>query len=181
MEMDNPVILKGPKVWLTNNLEEKYAEEMARMANDKEIYRNLGAHTFPSPYRKEDAINFFTMNRKDGKNYFTMDFLIFAGDKLAGVIGLKDINYIDRNAHIGYWIGKEHRNKGFASEAVSLLSSFCREELKLVMIYTGVLDYNLASVKVLMKNGFSVDGFRKKVFLMDDGFHSFFYLSRILD
>ena len=68
-------------------------------------YRNLGAHTFPSPYRKEDAINFFTMNRKDGKNYFTMDFLIFAGDKLAGVIGLKDINYIDRNAHIGYWIG----------------------------------------------------------------------------
>jgi RimJ/RimL family protein N-acetyltransferase len=51
----------------------------------------------------------------------------------------------------------------------------------MVMIYTGVLDYNLASVKVLMKNGFSVDGFRKKVFLMDDGFHSFFYLSRILD
>ena len=61
-------------------------------------------------------------------------FAVKKGQKFGDLFsGRKDINYIDRNAHIGYWIGKEHRNKGFASEAVSLLSSFCREELKLTL------------------------------------------------
>ncbi len=178
--MEDTVELSGDKVRISNHLHRKYAREVARIANDPEIARNIGAHTFPNPYTEEDALIFFEHNRKDGKKHFAMDFLIFSGDQLVGIIGLKDINYTDLNAHVGYWIGKEYWNHGFASDALALVSKYCRSELGMIRLYTSVLDYNLPSLRVLMKNGFKVEGYKEKCFRMDDGFHSMFSVSKLL-
>lgn len=173
--------LKGEKVTLSNDLDMKHAPELARLANDREIFEKLAAHTFPHPYTVESARDFFDMNREDGASYFAIDFLVFAGEKLAGAIGLKDINRIDLNAQIGYWIGREFWNNGYASEALSLMLKFSREELDLVRLYAKVLDCNLPSLRVLLKNGFVVEGFEKNAFRMEDGFHSFFLAAKLFE
>jgi len=71
-------------------------------------------------------------------------------DKVAGhVICWKEGNYEQR---IGYWIGKEFWGRGIASAAVA-------ELLKLVNIrplYAEVANHNIASKRVLEKNGFKL-------------------------
>lgn len=173
--------LKGPRVVLSNDLDIKYAEELAQNANSLRISRDIGGHTFPHPYTKEDAIFFLTKNREEGKSFFAVDFIIWVDGKFAGVIGLSEIDRTDMKAHIGYWLGEAFWNKGYATEALSLMIDFCRKELKLVRLYAKVLDYNLASLNVLMKNRFLVEGFERKTFKMHDGYHSFFLVARTFE
>ena len=178
--MEDIIELRGPNLRLSNNLEKRFAKGMAKAANHPEIARNIGSHSFPHPYTEEDALIWFDHNRKEGRKFFAIDFLIFYEEQVVGVIGLKDINYTDLNAHIGYWIGKEYWNRGFATEALSILSQYCKAELGLVRLYSGVLDYNLASLRVMMKNGYRVEGFQQDCFKMEDGFHSMFLVAKIL-
>lgn len=165
---------------LSNDLSDKYVKRLADLANDRELATNLAAHTFPYPYKEEHAKYFFGMNREDGRNFFAIDFLIFVGEELVGIIGLKDVNRMDMNAHVGYWIGREYWNRGYATEALSLVIKFCREEVGLVRLYSKVLDYNLSSLKVLLKNGFEVEGFERNSYRLEDKYHSMFIVGKLL-
>lgn len=173
-------ILKGEHISLSNDLNARYAGAVAEIANDRIIGRNIASHSFPNPYREEDVLDFFNKNREDGKNFFAIDFLIFSRDTPVGIVGLKDIEREDQNAHVGYWIGRKFWNNGYATEALSLIVKFSKDEVGLSRLYTDVLDYNLASLRVLMKNGFQVEGFKRNCFRMEDGFHSMFYVARLL-
>ncbi|MEM0155397.1 MAG: GNAT family protein [Thermoplasmataceae archaeon] len=172
--------LVGETVTLSNVLNDNYAEELAEAANDPIIPELIGGHNFPHPYLKEDAINFFHMNREDGKQAFAMDFIIFYGEKIAGVIGLKDIDYEDHKAHVGYWVGKTFRSMGVATEALGLICNFCRETLSIRRLHTGVLENNVASMKVLLKNGFSIEGYEKDSMYLNGRYVSMFRFARIL-
>ena len=49
-----------------------------------------------------------------------------------GNIKIGDINFFHKNAEIGYFIGeKKNWGKGFSTEAIKLISSFCFRKLKL--------------------------------------------------
>lgn len=172
--------LKGKNVVLSSDLSQKYAGPLAKLANDREIATNIAAHTFPFPYREEHARYFFDMNREDGKDFFAIDFLIFVKDELVGIIGLKDVNRVDMNAHIGYWIGRDYWNHGYATEALSLMIKFSRDEIGLVRLHSKILDYNLASLKVMLKNGFEVEGFERNCYKIEDQFHSMFIVGKLL-
>lgn len=57
---------------------------------------------------------------------------------------------------IGYWIGREHWGRGIASRAVALLL----EEVPQRPLHARAARSNLASVRVLTKNGFVVTGYQ---------------------
>jgi RimJ/RimL family protein N-acetyltransferase len=65
---------------------------------------------------------------------------------------------IEKIAEIGYWIGEPYWGKGIAGRAVALITANGFGELNLVRIYAGVFDFNIASMKVLEKNGFQKEG-----------------------
>lgn len=174
-------VLKGSRLTLTNDLNEKYADEVAKLANNKKIARDLGAHTFPQPYTREDALFFFDKNREEGDSFFALDFLIMVDGNVAGAIGLSEIDWTDKKAHIGYWLGEKFWKRGYATEALKAMIDFSRNELNLVRLYAKVLDYNLPSLRVLMKNNFEIEGYERKAIKMDDGYHSFFLTARIFD
>lgn len=173
--------LKGQLVTLSNDLKAEYADELASQANSEPIYRNLAAHSFPHPYTRESAIFFLDKNREDGSSFFALDFLIWVEGKIAGAIGLSEIEWTDRKAHMGYWLGEKFWNHGYATEALKLMVEFSRKELNLVRLYAKVLDYNLPSLKVLMKNGFEIEGYERKAFKMGDGYHSFILTARVFE
>lgn len=171
--------LKGERIDLSNDLDIKYAPTIADLANDIDVIRNVGGHGFHFPYREEDALNFFTMNRDEGKRFFAIDFLIFFNGSPAGIIGLSDIDYTDRKCHVGYWIGKKYWGKGIASEALSMITDFAHGEISMHRIYTGVLEFNSASMKVLLKNGYWVEGIERDSFFMDGRFWNMIRFARI--
>lgn len=59
-----------------------------------------------------------------------------------------------REAEIGYWIGKPYWGQGLIPEAVKVLLSRCFDELRLDAVWCGHYDGNTKSKRVIEKCGF---------------------------
>jgi ribosomal-protein-alanine N-acetyltransferase len=79
------------------------------------------------------------------------------GEVLGGV-GLHDLKEGDPCAEVGYWIGREHRGQGYATEAVSLLVRTGFTRLGLHRIEALVFPANVASRGVMRGCGFRYEG-----------------------
>lgn len=75
-----------------------------------------------------------------------------------GYGGLFEINREDHNAEIGYGFNPGCWGQGFASEAVRPLVDFGFENLGLHRIFGLIDPENVASIKVLEKQGFHLEG-----------------------
>jgi [ribosomal protein S5]-alanine N-acetyltransferase len=138
------------------------AEVIARYANNAKIAVNL-RDGFPHPYTLRHAKDFVSkMAMKEPPMIFAIEY----NGEFCGVIGLSGQDDVYRmTSEIGYWIAEPFWGKGIATEAVRLLTDYGLNELGFVRIHTGVFEYNPASMKVLEKNGYALDGiFRKSVF-----------------
>lgn len=136
--------------------------QLAQLANNKKIWDNVRDY-FPHPYGKKDAEIFIKTQSKDSS---TVNFAIEYKGEFCGVIGLilqKDV--YRKSAETGYWIGERYWGKGITTKAVELIVEHGFKELKLIRIYAGVFEYNVASMKVLEKNGFQKEGISKKAVL----------------
>lgn len=81
-----------------------------------------------------------------------------ATGQIIGMISLMNVSEKNRNAEIGYWLGKKYWGKGYATEAVSLILRYGFKELKLFRIWARVFHPNLTSIRLLEKVGFTLEG-----------------------
>jgi ribosomal-protein-alanine N-acetyltransferase len=147
------------------------APVIAQLIDNHRITDNL-RDGIPSPYSEKDAIGFIERTKN------TPSFAITAEGDLVGVITLTIQQNIHRkNAEIGYWIGEPFWGKGIVSDAVKLICEYGFENIDIVRIYAGVFENNIASRKVLEKNGFHKDciikgGLIKNDILLDEYLYS---------
>lgn len=73
---------------------------------------------------------------------------------LIGTIQLR-LSEDKRSGHISYWIGVEFWNRGYATEAATMVLQYAFEHLNLEIIYAEYYQRNPASGAVLKKLGFS--------------------------
>lgn len=73
------------------------------------------------------------------------------------VIGHIGASSIERGVEIGYAIGNNHQNKGYATEAIIAFCNWLFTELKLPEVYGIVASENVASIKALEKAGFKLE------------------------
>jgi len=80
-----------------------------------------------------------------------------------GVIGVytKEAEYAHA-AELGYWIAQEHWNKGIASKAVADFTELVFATTGIQRIYAVVTAANLASIQVMKKTGYSLEGILKQ-------------------
>lgn len=90
-------------------------------------------------------------------------FGIFAeGNIHIGNVVLAGIDMNHRRAEVTYVVGrKECWGRGVATYAVGAAIRIAREELGLLKLYAGCASANEGSKRVLMKNGFVLEGVRK--------------------
>ena len=85
-----------------------------------------------------------------------------------GNIKLGPINQKYKYAEISYFIGdKKFRGMGYAQEAVELVCEYGFTVLQLHRIQAGVIDGNTRSEKVLVANGFLLEGRLRHKFIRD--------------
>lgn len=118
---------------------------------------------FPHPYLEKDAENFIDSVKLIDP---PLNLAIEYQNLFAGIIGIVAQNDIYRKGgEIGYWIGEPYWNKGIGTIAVKLATKYAFEVLKLERTHAGVFKGNVASQRVLEKNGYKLEGiFRKAVF-----------------
>lgn len=141
-------------------------EQLALLANNKNIAGNL-RDAFPHPYTMKDAEEWITAN--ENKSPVT-NFAIEADGKLAGGCGITVKEDVHRySAEIGYWIAEPFWGKGIVTEAVKLLLEILiRDHPFIVRVYAEVFEHNKASMKVLEKNGFHLEGIHKKAVIKNN-------------
>lgn len=140
-------------------------EALAQLANNKKIYDNV-RDGLRHPYTIDDAV--FFINSTKNKNP-QVSFAIEYDGAFCGMIGLipqKDV--YRKTAEIGYWLGEPFWNKGIVTTAVALITEYGFDELNFIRIHTGIFEYNIASMKVLEKNGYAKDGVFEKSIIKNE-------------
>ena len=80
----------------------------------------------PYPYKIDDALNFIKSSYDDFRLRKAITFAIDYKNNLqtfqllSGTIGIKYIDYVNKKANIGYWIGKQYQGKGITTECIKL-------------------------------------------------------------
>jgi ribosomal-protein-alanine N-acetyltransferase len=71
-----------------------------------------------------------------------------------------------RSANVGYWVARDRQNRGLATSAVADVVRHAFDELELHRVEAGTLVDNIASQRVLEKNGFTRIGVARKYLLI---------------
>ncbi len=133
------------------------AESLAEILNNKKILDNL-RDGIPFPYTVQDALEYINSTLKaDGNCVFS--FAVSAEDKVVGSIGIfrKD-NIHSRTAELGYYIGEQFWNKGYATSAVNAACEYVFNNTDIIRIFAEPFARNNASCRVLEKAGFRFEG-----------------------
>jgi RimJ/RimL family protein N-acetyltransferase len=84
-------------------------------------------------------------------------------EKLIGNCGFFDIDHVNQTAELGIFIGnKVFRNKGYGSEALSLLIDYGFKALNFHNIMLKVYEFNKNAIKCYEKVGFKQIGKRRE-------------------
>jgi [ribosomal protein S5]-alanine N-acetyltransferase len=115
---------------------------------------------FSSPYNHANAEQFITMVTGDHPHIFLA---IEIDGQAVGGIGIHILEDIyRRTAEIGYWLSEEFWGRGIVSDAVRTILPVAFSSRDLIRIQAGVFSNNPGSMRVLEKNGFSLESIHKR-------------------
>jgi ribosomal-protein-serine acetyltransferase len=83
---------------------------------------------------------------------------LFMGDSLCGSVRVRDIDYADRKASIGYFVGSQFSGKGIVSSALRAVLGWCFDTLGLNRIELRCATSNAPSIRVAERLGFMREG-----------------------
>jgi ribosomal-protein-serine acetyltransferase len=90
-----------------------------------------------------------------------MVFTIVANDHIAGLIGFKDIDSINRRLEIGYWIGEKYQGKGLVTLSCRALINKAFNNMNIYRITIKCAVGNHPSSNIPKRLGFSFEGIER--------------------
>ena len=133
-------------------------DRLVALANNENVSRYL-IYTFPYPYTKRDAESW--IHTESRANRSVTKVIEYQGD-FVGIVGITpQTGWKDHSAEIGYWVGEEYWGKGIATEALRMMSERAFTVLKYKKLFAPVLGPNKASMRVLEKCGYGLEGVLK--------------------
>ena len=87
-----------------------------------------------------------------------MRFRIETDNKLIGEFNLSRVRWYNKKAELGIILKKDYRKKGYAKEALNLVLEYAFNKMNLHRVEAEVIEYNTASLKLVEKFGFVLEG-----------------------
>lgn len=138
--------------------------DLVLQADSRALWRNM-THLFPHPYTYEDGIEWIDRCMQDDP---PTSLAITTRGAFAGVCGVSLGSGVgDRAARIGYWLGEEFWGRGLATQALAALLRYVWDTFPIERLQAEVFAWNPASARVLEKNGFQLEGTRRKAIHKD--------------
>jgi ribosomal-protein-alanine N-acetyltransferase len=116
---------------------------------------------FLTPFEPDRDERFYTVDgqRERLEREGVHDFAILDEERIAGTMQLSNVVRGPRqSANLGYWVAERANGRGLATNAVGEVIPIAFGELGLHRLEAGTLVENLASRRVLEKNGFEQIG-----------------------
>jgi RimJ/RimL family protein N-acetyltransferase len=128
--------------------------------SDKTIAARTDA-PIPYPYTMKHAEEWYRKirNRARRKGLKAREFAIDINGEAVGCIAIFPKGH---TAGIGYWLGRAYWNKGIMTEAVTEITKYGFNELGLRRVHASTFPQSKASMRVLEKAGFKLEGILRK-------------------
>ena len=100
---------------------------------------------------------------------------------IVGQISLRRMNLAEGLADVSYWVTPAARGRRVATHALSALSEWVFDELRLHRVEVAHSTLNPASCKVATYAGFAFEGTKRREALHTDGWHDMHLHARLID
>ncbi|MBD3257957.1 GNAT family N-acetyltransferase [candidate division GN15 bacterium] len=147
------------------------AEVWGALANDPDVARYLPR--MPHPVPSDAPPNWVREAHRAARQDSAYKFAIELGGKpgMIGVISLTCLNHQDRNAEVGFWLGRQYWRNGYVTEALNLVLSFAFRDLNLHRVWALALGPNESSKRLLERAGFAREGVWREGCRMHNRWH----------
>ena len=155
------------------------AEELAA------VYR--ANRDFLRPFEPARDEAFFTVERQRERIEQSLEgdrwmWGIVEDGAIAGMIALNDVlRGALQLANVGYWVARQHNGRGLASAALAEVVEFAFGEAQLHRLEAGTQPDNVASQRVLERNGFTKFGYARKLLLVEGEWRDHVLFERVAD
>lgn len=157
--------LIGDRLYLSpNGTSDEEIEKFTEWMNDFKVTDYTGrSGEITTLINERDWLESTAKNTKDR----SFNIVELNNDRLIGIINLEHINWIERSAVLGIFIGdKDFRNDGYGTEAINLLLEYGFKYLNLHSIRLSLIALNERAHKCYLKCGFKDTGKnREEIFL----------------
>lgn len=153
------MFIKGENIYL-RALEPEDVNTLYRWENDRKIWHLSNTQT---PFSRYVLEQFLVNAHEDIYTNKQLRLIISSvkDDEAVGAIDLFDFDPYHLRAGIGILVADEHRNKGYAFEALELLKDYAFYNLLLKQLYCNVTVSAQASIQLFEKSGFEKVGLKK--------------------
>lgn len=185
LSRDETPVLSGPRVTLRAPRPGDF-EQWHRVRRDsREFLRPYEPRWGESDLTRSVYLARLRRGREEARRGTDYAFFVYlregGAETLVGGITLSNIRRrAAQYVNLGYWIGRDHAGKGLMTEAVGIVIPFVFDTLGLHRIHAAFLPGNVASRRVLEKNGFKEEGYAENYLQIDGKWcdHVLFGLTR---
>lgn len=182
---DPTPVLNGPRVVLRAPRSSDYAAWRALRKNSREFLKPFEPRWTEADLSRRAFGARLWRGRDEALRGTDFSFLVFEplpkGEQLVGGMTISNIRRrAAQYANLGYWMGEAFAGRGLMSEAVGAMLPFYFDTLALHRLQAACLPRNMASRRVLEKNGFREEGYAENYLQIDGKWadHVLFALTR---
>jgi ribosomal-protein-alanine N-acetyltransferase len=148
--------LEGNEIYLRTLRKSDLQGNWPKWFNDKETTYFLYNGIFP--VTEESQLAFYN-EVVQSKTNLVLAICLKKTNEHIGNVGLHNMDFFLRKAELGIIIGeKQYHGRGYATEAVQLLTRHGLDRINLHKIYLRTEENNSAAIKMFMKAGFKKEG-----------------------
>ena len=176
---DSRVHLAGSRIALRTLFVEDVTDRYVGWMGDALVIRYLESRHAPN---SAERVRAFVAAIQADPDQHLMAIRLRDGDEHIGNIKLGPINRIHRSADIGIIIGERaHWGKGYATEAITLMTEHAFSTLGLHKLNAGCYAPNEGSARAFEKAGWTREGLRRRQYLSDGGWVDEILVGRAAD
>jgi [ribosomal protein S5]-alanine N-acetyltransferase len=139
---------------------------------------------FLAPFEPDRDETFYTVEgqRQRIESGEQQAFAILDGSRIAGTVALSNIARGPfQSANLGYWVAQDANDRGLATKAVAEVIEMAFGDLGLHRLEAGTQVENIASRRVLEKNGFELIGIARRYLLIAGEWRDHLLFQRTID
>ncbi len=130
------------------------AERLYEIHLDEEVKRWIPNESYKDAEEAGEAVAFFAGRADRAELPYVLALELKESGELIGDTGINQTEGKPEEVEIGFVICREHRGKGYASEAAKAMTGFALSGFQIKTVYGRVMKGNDASVRVLEKSGY---------------------------
>ncbi|WP_416826215.1 GNAT family N-acetyltransferase [Ectobacillus polymachus] len=112
-------------------IEVRDGERIFKLTNNSRTYLREWLPWLDVTTKLEDTIEFIKTSLKGFAENKSLNTVILFNEEIVGVAGYNSINWLNKTAYIGYWLGEEFQGNGIMTKVAKALTDYAFSELNL--------------------------------------------------